>query len=335
MKTLVTGATGLLGNNVVRTLLDQGKHVRALVRRTSNSRPLEDLDVELITGDITDPASVEEAVKSTTGVIHCAGLVQIGSTNPAKHDQINHLGTVNVAEACQRLEIPLVHVSTVDALGIGAWDEPATETTARNGFEQCPYVKSNRAADRRICDLVKRGLTATIVYPGFMLGPWDWRPSSGKMLLSVAERWKPFAPAGGVSLCDVRDVALAIVTALEHLHVGKTICEIPSRYILAGENITYLEVWRLFARVSGGRGPIYWSGPLMRIAAGSWGDCWGKLTGNEPDVNSLAVRMSGQPHYFSSELAVRELNYRMSSAAEAAAAAWKWFVDNGYTHRSV
>mgnify|MGYP001308189797 CR=1 FL=1 len=146
MTILVTGATGLLGNNVVRILLDQGKRIRVLVRNTSDAVPLEGLDIEVLQGDITDSLSVREAVKSTIGVVHCAGFVQTGSTNNQKHDRINRRGTLNIGEACRTFDIPLVHVSTVDALGISGWDEPATETTAHNEIEVCPYVLSKRAA---------------------------------------------------------------------------------------------------------------------------------------------------------------------------------------------
>ena len=97
---------------------------------------------------------------------------------------------------------------------------------------------------------VQRGLQAMIVNPAFMLGPWDWKPSSGRMLLEVALRFSPAAPLGGVSICDVRDVAAGCLAALQRGQVGR-------QYILAGHNMTYFEAWKLFAEAAGRRGP--WS----------------------------------------------------------------------------
>lgn len=334
MTILVTGATGLLGNNVLRVLLEKQESVRVLLRPGSDTRPFEGLDVDRIEGDITNAASVHRAVEAVSGVIHCAGLVHFGWTYQELHDHVNLGGAVHVGDACLAANIPLVHVSTVNALGVGAWDKPATETTAHPGITQCPYVISKKSADHRIVELAEQGLSATIVYPGFMLGPWDWKPSSGRMLLEVAQRFTPFAPIGGFSVCDVRNVATSIVTAYERLRAEqRSEPAQPAHYILAGENISYLEGWRMFAKVSGGHGPIYWSGPLMRIVAGRFGDWWGRRTGKEPDINSAAIQMSGLPHYFSSDLAQRELGYSPGSAERAAAAAWEWFREYGYVKK--
>lgn len=98
--------------------------------------------------------------------------------------------------------------------------------------------------------------------------------------------------------------------------------------------MTYLQVWRLLAKVAGVRGPVCRSGPLMRMTAGWIGDWRRIFSGSEPDVNSVSVRLSGQPHYFASDLAMKQLNYHIGPARTAAEAAWQWFVDHGYTKRS-
>ncbi len=74
---------------------------------------------------------------------------------------------------------------------------------------------TKREAEQVVFDCVARGLDAVVVNPGFMLGPWDWKPSSGRMLLKIATGWAMLAPPGANSYCDVRDVAAGIVAALE------------------------------------------------------------------------------------------------------------------------
>ena len=88
------------------------------------------------------------------------------------------------------------------------------------------------------------GLNAVIVNPTYMLGPWDWKPSSGRMLLAVGKQFTPMAPPGGNNFADVRDVAAGILLAHEKGEIGR-------QYILGGENYTYLAAWKLFAKATG------------------------------------------------------------------------------------
>jgi dihydroflavonol-4-reductase len=82
MKYLVTGATGLIGNNVVRHLLDTGVEVRALSRTGADCPPLRDLPIEVVEGDVRDAAAVNRAVQGADVVVHSAAHVQVGWTRP-------------------------------------------------------------------------------------------------------------------------------------------------------------------------------------------------------------------------------------------------------------
>src|SRR5688572_10243824 len=133
MQYLVTGATGLVGNNVVRELLARGQSVRVLARGGGDPRPLAGLDVETIQGDVRDPAAVAAAVIGMDVVIHSAGFVQIGWTQLDAHQAINVEGTRNVAAAAREAGTKLIHVSSINALGLGRLDAPADEDTALPG----------------------------------------------------------------------------------------------------------------------------------------------------------------------------------------------------------
>ena len=171
MLTLVTGATGLVGNNVVRQLLAAGQPVRVLRRATSDQRPLAGLDIEILTGDVGDVMAVERAVQGADRVIHAAAEVRIGWQGLESARAINVAGTRNVAIAALRAGARLVHVSSVDALGLRRGAE-ADEDTAPSGGVLCPYVITKREAEQAILDSVQMGLEAVIVNPAFMLGPW-------------------------------------------------------------------------------------------------------------------------------------------------------------------
>ena len=327
MRLLVTGSTGLLGNNVVRQLVARGDEVRVLVRSSADPRPLEGLRVEVITGDVTSVQDIEDAVEGVDAVIHCAGVVRIGWSDAETFHRVNVEGTQLVAKAARKQGARLVHVSTINTLGVATRRRVADETWADPRVVLCPYVTSKRAGESVVREQIGEGLDAVIVHPGFMLGPWDWKPSSGEMILEVARRWTPLAPTGGVSVCDVRDVAEGVLSALERGRRGES-------YVLGGENLRYWRLWKLIAEVSGGSAPWVPAGPINRMIGGAFGDLWGKVTGVEPAVNSAAAKMASQLHFFSSDKAKRELGYTSRPARESITDAWHWFLEHGYVDRS-
>jgi dihydroflavonol-4-reductase len=170
---------------------------------------------------------------------------------------------------------------------------------------------------------VDRGLHATIVLPGFMLGPWDWKPSSGRMMVEVGTRFLPLAPSGSFTVCDARDVAAGSLAAAERGRPGR-------RYLLCGVNLRYFELWRKIAALAGRAGPLAPLGPMQRVGLGFLGDLWYRLTGHEPDANSAAIRMSSLHHRFSSRRAREELGYATRPLDETLRDTWNWFREHGY-----
>jgi dihydroflavonol-4-reductase len=284
------------------------------------------LGVETVEGDLCHDESVIRACTGASGVIHTAAMVRIGWTGLEAMRGVNVAGTRLVAQAARLAGARLIHVSTVDALGLGSLGSPADEATSRGGKTACPYVVTKIEAESVVAEEIDRGLDAVVVNPGFLLGPCDWKPSSGRMLVEVGRTAPLLAPAGGCSVADVRDVSAAIIASFDRAAGG-------DRFILAGENLTYLELWRLFAKVAGRRGPVGKLGPVLRWGLGRGGDLFGRLTGVEPVVNSAALAMSSLGHYYSSAKARLELEYRNRSLEETVVDAWQWFSDHGYLAR--
>jgi dihydroflavonol-4-reductase len=312
-----------LGNNIVRALLARGDEVRVLIRGGSDSRPLAGLNLELIQGDVRDEESVRRACQGVDLVIHSAARVHIGRRDLAEQREVNVAGTRRVAQASLDAGARLVHISTVDTLGAGKRDQPADENSPLAGKPYCTYVVTKREAEQEVLSRVKQGLGAIIVNPSYMLGPWDWKPSSGRMLLEVARRAPLIAPIGGSSIADVRDVAQGVLVAADRGIAGR-------RYILAGENLTYFDQWKLFAQIGGARPPRIRMGPVIRRIGGLYGDWSAALTGRETDINSASIAMSSHFGFYSSARAEAELGYRHRPANEAAQAAWEWFQEQAY-----
>lgn len=322
---LVTGATGLVGNNVVRQLLARSMGVRALVRSTSpvGDKALAGLAVERVAGDLDDERTLERALEGVSCVVHSAAFVHCGWRHADAMREVNVEGTRRIARAARRAGVRLVHVSSVDAIGLRPDGEPADEETPPGVMPECPYVVTKRDAEAALLEEVERGLDAVIVNPVYMLGPWDWRPSSGRMLLEVGAGKGLFAPPGGNDFVDVRDVAGGILAALEKGRTGR-------RYILGGHGLTYLDAWRVMARVTGRMQPLGLAPrPFVRLA-GWVGDLAAAVRGREGDVNSAATTMSMLDHNFSCQRAREELGYSFRPLEDTVQDAWDWFVVRGY-----
>jgi len=321
---VVTGATGLVGNNVVRLLIKEGLSVRAIVRDSAaGSRSFAGLHLQTATGTLADERAIQAAVDGTSFVIHSAAMVHCGWRHLDEMRRANVEGTKLVARASRRAGARLVHVSSVDAIGLNHDGSPADEETPPGGMPECPYVVTKREAEAVVQEEIHNGLDAVVVNPVYMIGPWDWKPSSGRMLLEVGSGKGLFAPPGANDFVDVRDVAAGILAAMRRGQTGR-------RYILGGHSLSYLDAWRIFARVAGRMQPLGvapW--PVVRVA-GWAGDVASLFTRRELPVNSAAVTMSMLPHNFSCARAQQELGYRFRSFETTAADAWNWFVDHGY-----
>lgn len=322
---VVTGGTGLVGNNVVRLLHAQGHRVRALVRprRSGIDRSLADLPIDIVEGSLEDVSFLERGCEAASLVVHAAGMVHIGRRHSDEMWTTNVEGSRRVARAARGAAAKMVHVSSVDAIGLRHDGQPADEETPPGGLQECPYVATKREAEAAVLSEVERGLDAVIVNPVYMLGPWDWKPSSGRMLLEVAAGKGTFAPPGSNDFVDVRDVAHGIMLAASRGRTGR-------RYILGGHRLSYLEAWRVFAEVAGRMPPLGIAPPAAVRVAGWVGDLAGMFMKREPALNSIAAASSLLPHNFSSERARTELGYRFRSFESTVSDAFDWFVEHGY-----
>lgn len=321
MRVFVTGGTGLLGNNILRQLTETGCGSTALVRGQPDERVFAGIDVEFVSGDLSDASVIDEAVARADAVIHSAGLIHLGWTRRDESMKVNRDGTRVIAEACCRHDRKLVHVGTVNTLAVARRDAPSDENTPRDhagGQVPCSYVESKRAGVEEVWRLVDDGLRAAIVHPAFMLGPWDWKPSSGRMVLEVGKKWRPLCPRGINSVCDVRDVASATIAAIDE---GE---DDGREYILAGHNCSYKQLWTEIAARTGMRGPLLRAGPAQLWIAGRAGDLWAKLTGHESEINSAAIRMANQVHAYESSRAKAELGYQTRPFNETLDDAVEW-----------
>lgn len=316
----VTGGTGLLGNSIVRELCRRGHAVRVLCRKETSRTAFDGLDVEIVEGDLSDRHVLDSAVSGCTCVIHSAAMIHIGWYRMEPSRRVNVVGTEHVIAACTKYGARMIHVSTVDTLPAAfdvhrPIDEQSTDGLAKT---RCAYVVSKVEAEQVVdAAIANANLDAVVLHPGFMLGPFDWKPSSGRMMLEVNRAPIVAAPPGGCSLCDVRDVAHAAVESIQLGGRGE-------HYILAGENLTYQRLWKCMLQVTGRRRKVYRLGKGIRYV-GSLIDCGFRFfPQKEGDVNGAAIAMGSLNHFYDSTKARRELGYRCRPSTETLQDAWEW-----------
>lgn len=168
--TLVTGATGNVGNAIARALVEQGRPVRALVRDPERARPLLPGAVELARGDVTDPRSVVAALPDVGTVYHAAGLPEQWLPDPETFTRVNVGGTRTMLEAAREAGVGrFVYTSTIDVF---AWraGEPFDESVVDEAPKHTHYERSKQAADRLVQDAVEHGFPAVFLHPSAVYG---------------------------------------------------------------------------------------------------------------------------------------------------------------------
>jgi dihydroflavonol-4-reductase len=325
VKVLVTGGTGFVGSQLVAALVRRGDSVRVLRRASSGLLPLEGLPVEHAVGDLLDPEAAERAVEGRDWVFHVAGL---SSYWRAKRDEIyrvNVEGTRIVLEACLRAGVQrVVYTSSVAAVGIPPEGTIATEEMA---FDQTSarwaYADSKHQAEQIVRQVTDRGLAAVIVNPAVVIGAGDQYLVAGQIGIDIA-RGRLFAvPPGGVCMVDVDAVVHGHIAAAERGRVGE-------RYILGGENLSYREVVRTVAALTGRPAPLR---TFPRQAASFLGvavDIQNRVSSQPPAFCGEQIRLSARNCFYDSGKAVRELGYPMLPFRGAAEKALHWYKEHGY-----
>ena len=324
---LVTGANGFLGAAVVRALLAEDRPARALVRPGSDRRNLAGLDIEVVEGDITEPASLRKAVHGCAAVFHVAADYRLWVRDPAPMYRANVEGSVNVLKAAASAGVArMVYTSSVATLGINPDRTPADESTPVSIEDMIGVYKRSKflaeeAMQRQAAELQ---YPLVIVNPSTPIGPGDVKPTpTGRIILDAAAGRMPAYVDTGLNLVHVDDVAMGHLLALDRGTAGE-------RYILGGQDMSLREILGLVGAVVGRsastvRLPHWFVYPIALAAEGV-----ARVTGVEPRVTLDGVRMSTKYMYFSSRKAERELGYRWRDPERAIAEAISWFKTHAY-----
>ena len=238
---LVTGATGHIGNVLVKELLKRKEDVRVLVLPGEDLSPLEGLNVEIFEGNVLDIDSIEPAIKGVDNVFHLAGIISIMSgQNEIVHD-VNVNGTRNMAKVARAAGVKrFIYTSSIHAFkrekhGIVIDEKVPIDPN----LAIAAYDRSKAEATLSVLAEVQLGLPAVIVCPTGVIGPYDYKGSEIGVLI---QEWMvhkvDFLIEGCYDFVDVRDVVQGMISARDRGTIGQI-------YILSGELIKVVDVWRM------------------------------------------------------------------------------------------
>ncbi len=325
--TVVTGGTGFVGAAVVRRLVAAGHRIRALARPGSDRRLLAGLPVEIVEGDLTDPASLRRTLAGCGWLFHVAAFYRLWAADRRLFYEINVEGTRRILEAAAQTGVErVVYTSTVGALGIPPGGGAGTEETPVTLADMVgDYKRSKFLAEAVAQEFARQGLPVVIVNPSTPVGPGDIKPTpTGQMIVDFLRGRMWAYLETGLNLADVDDVALGHLLAAERGRVGE-------RYILGGKNFTLREIFELLGRITGIRPPRLKVTPGLILPLARFAEWMADhMTGRPPLVAVDAVRMARKTMFFDCAKAIRELGLPQSPIEGALGRAVQWFQANGY-----
>ena len=308
-KTLVTGATGLVGFNIVRALRRRGVDVRCLARTPERAREVLD-DVEIVRGDLLDEASVREAVRGCSCVYHAAGLPEQWLADRSIYQHLNVEGTRRMVEAALEHGVEkFVFTSTVDVFS-GAAGQGFDESILATEPKGTAYERSKQQADRLVAEAIDRGLPAVSIHPSAVYGPG---PATSRGLnhffADLRDHKIPLLLPGGLAVVYAPDVGEGHVLAGEKAEVG-------ARFILSDAYFTLEEMAYGVAEVVGLRKIP----PVLPLSVGKLvsevGERISKLTRKPPLIPRGQLHLLQWGAIPLAERAKAELGWEMTPFAE-------------------
>lgn len=316
---LVTGATGLVGGNLLWYLLQQNERVTAIRRSSSDLTALTSIfrfytifpenflaKIDWINADVMDYETMNLAMKGIKKVYHCAAQVLLGSSNSKMLDT-NIIGTKNVVEAAlQNAVSKLCFVSSIAACGKAANQTIIDENGSWNEFQNHSYyAQSKYLSEQEVWKGIQRGLNAVIVNPGVILGVSGRHTGSSQLFYQV-QKGLAFYTKGGSGYVDVRDVVQIMIQLQE-----SEICS--ERFILVGDNCSNKDILTWMAEGFNKPRPFIGIGKNSLIFLGYLSEKLGKLFNFVPLIDVGTARAALQREYYNSKKIRKALNFQFFS----------------------
>ena len=322
MTTVVTGASGHVGVNLVGTLIDKKRRVRALIHEHRQS--LVGMAIDTVIGDVCDLDSLCSAFTGAEIVYHLAAQVSLSKDDWPLLEAVNVVGTRNVVKACLICGVHrLVYFSSIEALEPEPLDIPINESRPWVDHNSAPYAWSKVLASREIFQGMTRGLNAIIISPTAIVGPNDYQLSKfGQVLLSLAHGNLPALVDSGYDWVDARDVAKYAIRAESQAYKG-------AHYLLAGHWVSLSDVASLVAEITGVPSPRLVL-PLWVARIGvSVLNTLDRKNAKRPLYTSASIKALSNNNKVDCTKAICDLDYQPRPFRETIIDTLRWFEETG------
>ena len=321
---LVTGATGHIGNVLVRQLLEKGEKVRALIWKGEDTTPLQDLQIERYIGDVLDMESLTAAFKGVDAVYHLAGIISIMPGKDPFIWDVNVQGTRNVVQTARQEGVRrLVYTSSIHAIARAPHGTQIDESLPYDSDNPYgAYDRSKAEASLEVQQACREGLDAVIVCPTGVIGPYDFRRSEmGNVILEAAQRKTALYVDGAYDFVDVRDVADGLIKACANGRSGES-------YILSGQQISVRYLLETVREVTGYAFPkIKIPFNLAELTA-RFTPAYYRWRKTKPKFTPYSLEVLQSNSVISHAKASRELGYAPRPLYASIKDTVRWFLDN-------
>jgi dihydroflavonol-4-reductase len=318
MKAAVTGASGHIGNCLVRELKKQGAEIKVLVHNFRSD--LDELDVEPIQGNLLDPESLIPLCEGVDVVFHLAAQIDIGNKSASQIFDSNVTGTKNILMAAKYERVKkFIHFSSIHAFQNKPTDLILDESRQKVHSDNTIYEYTKAEGEREVMKAVKEGLNAVILNPTAVIGPFDYRGSLlGQALLKIYQNKLPFLVSGGYNWVDVRDVVAASLQAIESGRIGEN-------YILSGNFYSLRDLSLMISKISGCKIPMIVPVTLAQLAC-PFLKIYSSISNKEPlyTYQSLDILVNS-PKNISNAKAIKELGYKPRPLEQTLRDTFDWY----------
>lgn len=310
MAYVIIGATGHIGNNLVRFLVKNKEDVTVLARRIDKN--ISELNIKYVVCDIFSDNDLRKNICTDDIVIHLAGIIDIKNKLKQETYDINYLGTVKITDICLEKKVKkYIYCSSVDAIykcdQTSIIREPEKMEITNFHYN---YPKTKAMATQYVLDRMKEQneTLISIVYPSAVIGVHDYKPSMiGKVVKDCIDNKAEFGVKGGYNFIDVDDVCNAIYKI--------TKSNISDTFILSGFNVTVFELYQMINKELGKKRRI-WKIPMWIVRL---------ISPFVPYLSKFTIETILENHNYDSTKAQKLLNWQLTPFDQTVRKTIKWF----------
>lgn len=328
MKCLVLGGTGIIGNNIIRELLNQGHKVTTFSRGVTPAKNLKGLNVERIQGDIFDKQALQMAFQGQDWVFQAAAYYPTNAFQKEYHVKKAREQIANIIFAAKITNVEkIIYTSSLTTIGKPHdGQELADETCSYDleGKDPHPYFLLKYLVEQDIQEAIEKfKVPIVMVNPTGCFGPHEIKPRRLCLVPQLVAREVPAIFSHKMNVVSIFDVAKGHILAAEKGRVGE-------RYILGGHNTNIVDVVKEICEVAGVKPPKLRIPVRLGLMVSYLDESLKYVFKAQPKFSALGVRFVQYGQHFSINKAQTELGYQVTDMRPCYEQAIQWFKDIGY-----